>query len=128
MGIGAEARRERDATVVRLRGKGWSLRRIGQDPRVRLSVQGVADVLARQDRAPRSGEELVLCWYQRGAVDGDPTAKLYWDTYKARVRQLMVVEATNLGVALDDIDAVTAEAIRRKAGAQAAAELAKVAS
>ncbi|BCP05888.1 hypothetical protein MINTM019_33440 [Mycobacterium paraintracellulare] len=113
--------------MARLRGLGWSLRRIGRDPRVRLSAQAVADVLARQDRAaPRSGDDLVLRWYQRGVVDDDPTAKLWWETYRARMNQLMTAEAERLGVALDDLDVTAREALRREAGSRAEAELARL--
>lgn len=113
---------------MRLRSQGWTLRRIGGDPRVRLSVQGVADVLARQAAAPRPGAGLAIDWYRRGAVDGDRDALLIWHTYKQRIAQLMAAAADRLGVALADIDCVAAEGLRKQAGAQAEAELAKVVS
>lgn len=128
MAISVETRREREAQVMRLRGLGWSLRRIGRDPRVQLSPQAVSDVLARRAAAPRPGDDLPLRWYQRGVVDGDPVALKFFNTYKERTAQLMAAAADHLGVALDDLDCVAREGLRRQAGAQAAAELAAVAS
>lgn len=125
-----EQRERRDATILRLRGLGWSLRRIARDPRVRMTAMGVSKVLERLDggNGDGPGGGLVLDWYRGAYVDGDPVAKEYFETYKARVKQLMAAAAReHHGRDLDDLNIVERQALRQEAGERAAAELAKVA-
>lgn len=84
-------------------------------------------MLERSRAVGRVSDGVVLDWYRRGVVGGDPVALKFWDTYKARVGQLMAAGAARMGVALDDLDVVAREGLRQKAGATALSELAQVA-
>lgn len=127
-----EQRERRDATILRLRGLGWSLRRIARDPRVRMTAMGVSKVLERLDGGNGDsggpGGGLVLEWYRGTYVDGDPVATEFFTTHKARMRQLERAWAVErFGCTFDELDMVAGTALRQEAGRQAAAELAKVA-
>lgn len=85
-------------------------------------------MLARGQAGTRAGDDLVMRWYRHGVVGGDPVSLKFFNTYRARIAQLMAAAAERLGVELDDLDITAREGLRREAGATAEAELAKVAS
>lgn len=83
----SDARRRRDARIVRLDAAGWSLREIGRDPRVRLSPEGVRHVLRQLNSEPEPWElDPLLLW--RDARAGDARARELLTEMTARTDEL----------------------------------------
>lgn len=122
-----EVRQRRDATIVRLRRQGWSLRRIGADPRVRMTHVGVQKVLDRMERMeddPADGQVDVLLLYRAAYYEKDPAAIRGWGRYTKRAAELMTGWALQRhGCSLEDLDWTARQQLRTEANEKALAEL-----
>lgn len=120
---------EREARIIRLRARGWTLRRIARDPRVRMTHQGVAAVLRRYERAAAAADAdrgVVdrLALYRGAYVERDPAAIAAWERMKTRTAELMEAWAVQRhGRPLDDLDLFARQDLRAAAVEAATAEL-----
>lgn len=93
---------ERDRLIRNLHRRGWSLRRIAQHPRVRLSHSGVAKVLDRLER--RTTDRLSALELWRWSLR-DPKAAEWFRRFQLRRAELAAKLAWEQhGVELDDLD------------------------
>ncbi|MGV0838522.1 hypothetical protein [Mycolicibacterium thermoresistibile] len=109
---------ERDRLIRDLHRRGWSLRRIAQHPRVRLSHQGVANVLDRQARRAAALQLSALDLWRWSRTD--PEAAEWWGRYLELAREMEAEEAMRrYKVPFADLDLTVGEALRRSCLARA---------
>jgi hypothetical protein len=116
----------RNATIVRLRGLGWSLRRIAADRRVQMSHVGVQRVLdwveATSDGS--DGEVDALLLYRGAFVEQRPVAVAAWGQYARRADVLMADWTRDRhGMDLPELGFYARTKLRAETNAQAIAEL-----
>ena len=142
-------RDRRNALIMELRGKGWSLRRIGRHPDVQLSVSAVHEIATAAEAAiaddddddndgdnesaavaegvERTGDlrnalELYRAVYANDPPD--PAAVAAWRTYKARIEELTAAFALDrYGATVGDLKHWERGELHSAAVKQAQAEL-----
>jgi hypothetical protein len=103
---------------------GWSLRRIGRDPRVGLSQEGVRQVLQRLDSGPDGWELNPLLLWRDARTGKDPRAVEVWNMYTARTHELERRWAVERhGQPLDELNPDVHKALRTEASDRVVVEL-----